>query len=607
MIRGDAACTPFYEGPELVTEQAISLAECADSPLDGFEWIPIIDVVTLVDRCLDALGRVTVDEAAPVWNAAVEAAPEERTAWARALATGGRREDALTVLTTLLPTGLPASGCALAVELLHADAGPFVAAALAHHLELKQFFASSGPIDEGATYLARLVAQLDDPDLEIRLITAVAVVQEYEDRALSTNQGWRHRRVTAVLRELAAADPERAAAGRLDAWSAALGDDRWLLGGATEALALLPMKDVTARVPELAPMYAVPLAGALAGRDRVAEALALAATLPPSERQRALLAVARRAPAAADRSKVAAAFKKCPKADRSRDSQQMWKHRYAEVLLADDDVDGAIEVLAGMLDCRVSRYGPSPLIELIVHHLDSDPDRSAERWTPSRIQTLLDVLSGPNVIPSEVSGPLLALVPSVVVHHRELWKAVEPRLRAKLHNDIDAAVVTAAWAAGLARAGDPAEAARLLATAMAAVTHSPIYAQPTHFLWCVGAGLIANRDALWSQAFELAGLYHPRDAKRIVTRILTGLDPADAALAARTVDTSRLPDQVLDHARELLGELVADRLDDTAILPVEAATDPVTVRRRVGQAARHLARRGRHADALRLATACGLT
>jgi len=49
----------------------------------------------------------------------------------------------------------------------------------------------------------------------------------------------------------------------------------------------------------------------------------------------------------------------------------------------------------------------------------------------------------------------------------------------------------------------------------------------------------------------------------------------------------------------------ADRLDTDEILTLEA--DPAMIRRRVHQSARHLARRGRVADAKRLASASGLT
>src|SRR5262249_41945535 len=105
---------------------------------------------------------------------------DERVAWARALAGGGRCDDAVGVLRACLPAGLNHDGCALAVELLASDARPFVEAALDHHLELVQFSTDYNRCGEGATYLARLVARLDAPDLQTRLIAAVAVTQPYE-------------------------------------------------------------------------------------------------------------------------------------------------------------------------------------------------------------------------------------------------------------------------------------------------------------------------------------------------------------------------------------------------------------------------------------------
>jgi len=52
---------------------------------------------------------------------------------------------------------------------------------------------------------------------------------------------------------------------------------------------------------------------------------------------------------------------KCPKSGRDRDAQGVWKHRFAEVLLANDDFDGAIEIVVAMQDCRISGHGPGPL------------------------------------------------------------------------------------------------------------------------------------------------------------------------------------------------------------------------------------------------------
>src|SRR5262249_24135976 len=157
------------------------------------------------------------------------------------LAGGGRCDDAIVVLRACLPAGINHDGCALAVELLASDARPFVEAALDHHLELVQFSTDYNRCRAGATYLARLVARADPPDLQTRLIAAVAVTRPYEDRPASINAQWRLRRVTEVLRELAGAYPELGTASpmvaRLDDWARALGDDRGLLGAAAAALA----------------------------------------------------------------------------------------------------------------------------------------------------------------------------------------------------------------------------------------------------------------------------------------------------------------------------------------------------------------------------------
>ncbi len=541
-------------------------------------------------------------DAAPPADAA---SAEEKVAWARALAAGGRRDDAIRVLRSVVDD-IPRAGCALAVELLGTDARPFVEAALAAHVEQIRFSNHYELIDEGATYLARLVARLDARDLELRLIEAVAVVHQYEDRERSENARWRVRRVTEVLRELANAYPELAGASptaeRLDAWAGALGADRALLGGAAAALANESLKDIERRVGTLRSEHVAPLAAELASRGRLADALAIATPLDPSARQEALVAIAHACTTAKDRQKVVAAFKKCPKSSRDRDAQQMWKHRLGEVLLANDDFDGAIEVLVGMQDCRVSHYGPGPLATRIAKRLDEDP----ARWTPARVTALLDVLASPHVIPQDMPVPLLAILPTAVVHAPEIALAAAGRIRSKFRQAGDVALVWAALAAGKARAGDRRANESFAGALGDAATGRPFHAAADDFMACVCAAPIDDRDAVWMQAFELAATSEPRTAKGSIARIFRAIDPADAPLAARAIAASALPHEVLDHARDLLGELVADKLDDAALLPLDTAGDPATIRRRVQQAARHLARRGRHAEAQRLAAASGL-
>jgi len=77
----------------------------------------------------------------------------DKAAWARALAAGGQRDDAVAVLRAIVGREIPADACALAVELFGADARPFVEAALDAHLELVKFSTSYDAVDEGTTYL----------------------------------------------------------------------------------------------------------------------------------------------------------------------------------------------------------------------------------------------------------------------------------------------------------------------------------------------------------------------------------------------------------------------------------------------------------------------
>ena len=528
-----------------------------------------------------------------------EAGIAEKAAWARALAAGGRRDDALAAVTAIVGRDLPAEACALAVELLGTDARPFVERALEHELELVEYSTSYAKVDEPATYLARLVARVGAPDLEERLLRAVAVIREYEDREHAEVAKWRVRRITEVLRELANAYPELGgtpAQDRLDAWTAAVGD-KTLMGAAAAALANEPLPAILARVGTLRPQHAGPLAIELVRRGRLADALEIVTPLEPWLRQAALVDIAGVCTAPKDRQKVLAAFKKCPKTSRDRDAQGVWKHRFARVHLAAGDLDGAIEILVAMQDCRISGFGPGPLAREIAKHLDEDP----ARWTAARTTALLDVVASPNVHPQDTLSPTLAIVPSALVHHRDIALAGAAKIRTKLRQGGDAALVVAAEALGHTRAGDRAVAAKKLGEALtAASTQRAFYADASSFMTCVTD--VDHRDELWLQAFELGRNYEPRDVMRAVERIFDRLDPADAPLAARAIAATKLPREVADHARDLLADFVADRLDTDELFSLDTGA----ILRRVRQAARFLARRGQHADAMRLARASGL-
>lgn len=559
-----------------------------------------------------ALAAVTAALAAGDAGAGTATA-EQRVAWARALAAGGRRADAIGVLTSLLPGGLPRSGCELAVELLATDARPFVEAAIAHGLAAVSFSWSSTTEPPAALFLAQLVARTGDPDLECQLIAATAVVGRHEDSDGAVVAAQRVHRVSETLRVLADAYPELAdatpTAERLDAWTAALGDhpaSRGLIGAAAAALAASPLDAITARCGgEIRTQHVRALAAEIAKRGRLAEALALVDRYEPRTQQPAYVAIARAITTPADRKKLVATFKKSKKTGRDRDAQGMWKFNHGAILLATGDIDGALAVLGDMQDVRVSNYQPSDLARAIARTLDTLPDG----WTAARATALANALGGPGIIPQDISAALLAVGPTAVAHHPERTKKPLAATRAKYTRAGDAALVDAVEALGHIRAGDRARGVPMLAAAIdTTLTADAIYVSAADFVWCATQlpRDIPERDALIANAFKRIARHQPDGARRAIERIFAAIDLQEAALAGTSLVAAGVPAEALEAARDQLGELVATMLDDAELLRLEAAADPVTATRRVQQAARHLARRGHHANADTLAKLSGL-
>lgn len=532
---------------------------------------------------------------------------EARVAWARALAAGGQRERAIAVLRAISPGGMPRTGCELAVELFGADAGPFVEAAIADGLAAVTYSWSRHEWP-AAKYLAQLVARTNDAALETALIAATAVVRNLEDREHSQVGEQRRRRITETLRILADAYPELADATptteRLDAWTAALGDhpaSKGLIGGAAAALASLPLEDIVARCGgAVRSEHVRALAAEIAKRGRLADALTLIASHEPGVQHASLREIARIVTSAADRKKVIATYKKTKKSGRDKSAQGIWKFVLGSIQLACGDIDAAIATAADMDDVRVSESNAAYLARAIAKHLDTLPDG----WTAARATALADVLGGTGVIPQDVRGGIFAVGPAAVAHGAQLATT-----RAKLTRAGDAALVDAVEGLGHVRANDrPRGIAQLERALELTLGGDWIYVDASDFVWCVGQlpRDIPERDALFAKAFQRLRRENPRDARSAITRIFEDLDPRDAPLAAATLAATELPQESAAHAHDQLGELVATTLDDAALLPLEATTDPVTATRRVQQAARHLARRGEHDAAMALAKRCGL-
>jgi hypothetical protein len=194
----------------------------------------------------------------------------------------------------------------------------------------------------------------------------------------------------------------------------------------------------------------------------------------------------------------------------------------------------------------------------------------------------------------------------VIQHVPDLAPHID-RVRGKFTRATDAAAVTAAEALGHAYAGDPGTAARLLDGALTTAAQSGcgFYATAAYFMKCLCAAPMENREALWGRAFAHVAASEPDKAERVLSEIFSKMSVSDVKLAAGALESTRLPREVADHGLELLAEFVAKNGLDSSLIPIELATDPDTISRRVRQAARLLVRTGLHAEAMELARLAG--
>ncbi|GAA4262372.1 hypothetical protein GCM10022255_098770 [Dactylosporangium darangshiense] len=354
--------------------------------------------------------------------------PDDRIRWLAARSDAGDREGAARALLGDLggaerpPPGLAEDGPRILAVLPPAEVlegllkSPHVYARFRDQL-------GDHPDDIVAGVFARCVT--GGPDDEEAMLRAALAPTDHE--RTYRGGGYRPVRVSAVLAGLAetvAADLGRDAGETLDRWAAVLAESEYAdghrLAAAAALLAPLGLAEVDRRCDRVEDYDGPRLAAALARAGRLGEALELTTRIGPWQRQRALLGLADIADDAG-LAKVHAAFRKAPKADRSRDAQMVWKHRLASLALRRGLADDAIATATGMKDCRIVDHGPAPLALEILRWL---ADRPAEA-TPERLRAIADVLAGPAVIAQELAA---VVTEALLLLHR----LADPALRAEL-------------------------------------------------------------------------------------------------------------------------------------------------------------------------------
>ncbi|MBE1489274.1 hypothetical protein [Plantactinospora soyae] len=548
------------------------------------------DLADFADRARSALARLGAV------SSECRVDPADRIGWAVARFDGGDHVGAAEDLTACLDGWLPREFAEAAPRILTDEQATRVAVtALGGEHPYRPFKSGcTDPEDAVAGTLARLVA--GNPDAEAALLRAVLVIRPNEDRMWAYFRSARISAVFAALAEAYVGEPEQ-----LDRWSALLdGDDQPCLAAAAALWGPLGLAEVDRRCGTVREIDGARLVAAFVAADRFDDALTLATRLEPRQQQRALLTLATPGLALARAKVLVAAFRKCPKGGRERDVQMIYQHRFARLFLALGRVDDALAVLGRMRDCRVSGYGPGPLVLEVLRWLDG----RREAATPERLGAVLDVLAGPGLIPQELAAVVADVVPLAhgLADERLRTEIVDvhvPRLRARLRNTRSGLLVDAGLGAALVGTGD--------ATAL-----DPVFTQ------AAGGRTDARLSLVLARLASGTGLL-ARD-RELFTRLVTGalsegywwfaeelLPTLDAearpvlpeAVAAVPADSRR---QVVVIAR------FAERIGDPALLAamLDLAPDAESTRRVAGRAAMMVARHGELSDAVDVARRCGL-
>ncbi|WP_432988379.1 hypothetical protein [Dactylosporangium sp. CA-233914] len=448
-----------------------------------------------------------------------------------------------------------------------------------------RWWSTSGqyPPDHVAAAFAACVA--GHPEPEEALLRAVMAPTDHERRYPGHLN--RRERVSGAIAACSAAYPASDTA-QLDRWAAILGSsefgDRPRLAAAATQLAPLGLAEIDARCGTVDDFDGPALAGALSRAGRLDDALTLTTRLDPRRRQAALMRIE-----TTDGDRLLTAWRKCPKTGRTRDEQQMWRHRLGTLQLRFGKVDDALRSLAGMRDCRVSGYGPAYLTREIARHLAAHPDQA----TDARLREILGALTGEAIIPQE----LATVITEVLIH---VYRLGDPLLRKTLNETYADTFRT-----------------RLRWYDQQLVTAAPAVAgEDGHDL----AALVGTKNSGWMarspimvEAIEAAALptTHPEECTRTAVASL-------ADRATSTGATRLLPPATHSHLEKALAALPPEARDRTAehlaAAAAEAGDEPLMAIARAAApteaTARHeailLARTGNLTAAGQVAKTCGL-
>jgi hypothetical protein len=459
-----------------------------------------------------------------------------------------------------------------------------------------------------AASLGRAVAELDEPELEVRLLQAASVVGKYEDPKAFIMKGaetveWRTRRIERTLEALAAARTEAEIEARLPRWRAALGDAAEL----TSTLApMLPSWSAERVHDALGPVRdggSMALARSWAGHGRWADAIAFAEGREPAYRAAALRAIAD-APLSPDGwKKLVKAFEKCPKAGRERDQQTNWKQRRAEIRLRAGAVDEAISALGALPDCRTAGRGPGPLAIDIAEWLDAH-----DAWSAERALALTNALATSGIIAQDLPRPALDVLGRSVPHAAPP-EPVLASLRARFRGRPDEAVVDAGVALGHAHAGAVGPSCVTLSRCLDRLERGDAllhFVLPHHLLEVARACLEGGGDdarALWRRAALLAVRLNPRDAVPSLKSAAASLQPAEVPMWIEVLGAPAMTEAIAEPMRDTLCAEIAMRVpqgEDVLAMLVEQAPDATTRMRRSAWAAVLLAHTKRPAEATTL-------
>jgi hypothetical protein len=466
---------------------------------------------------------------------------------------------------------------------------------------LTQFAAAAGAGAEKFNFVAPLFARvarsLNEPQLELDVLRAAALVQEHELKPGNLGA----RRVTRIEQTLLALAQGRSASElepQLAAWRAALGPTPELMAALAPLFQAWTDAEMAERLGPVPDRLVPALALAWTRAGRFEEALTRVSTCKPQFRAEALCAMADAGLDAKLAAKLVRAYEKCPKRGRERDEQTMWKHGRALLRLRLGMFEEAFAELATLPDCVYIGWGPGPLALQIVDQLDR-----AEQWSPLIATAFVDALASRNVPARTLLCVIGATGPRAPVSGNAL-----DQLQTR-YPGADFAVVEVALAGGLTRAGDVLGAARTLEAALQRFEKGRSrLLRPPQLIECARWIADAGGDArmLLQRAHSLFTAPDRYSVEELGS-VIAELRPSELPILRASLD--RLPDILIQAGHAALAPVLANRLVQQPLAlemlleSIEAGPSLNLAQERAGWLAVACARLGEHACAERLAAA----